>query len=119
MSLKRILVLTGDLFFAPHIEATLRQLGYAPDMREAAAPGDLGDPPPALLIIELEAPDESWGPLLATARAVGVPSLGYGPHVDVDRTKRARLAGMTQVVGRSAFSSGLPALVERLAGPAH
>ena len=118
MPTKRIMVLLGDLFFAPAVESGLRQQGYAPDVRHTdQPPTGLGDPPPALLIVELDAPEALWRPLVGQAGAAGVPCLGYGPHVDLDLRQRALDAGVTQVVGRSAFATQLPTLVERLAGP--
>ncbi len=112
---KRIMVLLGDLFFAPAVQSALSQLGYAPDVRHVESPpGELGDPPPALLIVELDAPQSAWEPLVQQAKDRGVPSLGYGPHVDLDLRQRALDAGITQVVGRSAFATQLPSLVQRL-----
>lgn len=118
MQTKRILVVLGDLFFAPSVESALGQLGYTPDVRHTDAPPDgLGEPPPALLILELDAPQAVWEPLARAAQAAGVPTLGYGPHVDLDLRQRALGAGVTQVVGRSTFATQLPGLVQRLAGP--
>lgn len=115
--MKRILVFLDDLFFAPAVQSTLSQLGYQPELQDTlTCTGALGDPPPALVIVQLDAPRSAWEPLVRAATAAGVPTLGFGPHVDLDLRQQALDAGVTQVVGRSGFHGQLPSLVRKHAG---
>ncbi len=51
--------------------------------------------------------------LLAALR--GSPSVGFAPHVDAALLRRARRAGCTRVLARSAFFARLPELLAGLA----
>jgi hypothetical protein len=49
--------------------------------------------------------------VLADVSALGVRTIGFGPHVDADTLDEARSAGCDQVMARSVFFSRLDALL--------
>jgi len=53
--------------------------------------------------------------LKAAEATKGIPIVGYISHVETERIRRAREAGVDQVLARSAFSNQLPELLKRYA----
>lgn len=114
--MKTILTLVADLFFETKIADTARHLGYAPaTVMAGESPTDaIARTRPALFVIALEASEMLAA--IDAARAAGIPSLAFGPHVRAELFAAARAAGCSQVVARSAMQAELPKLLARWAG---
>jgi hypothetical protein len=101
-----IVAITPDLLLGSRIEEALGAAGHdvtlSPSISEA--PLDSLD----LLIADLE--HENPEALVG----LGVPVLGYYPHVDAELRRTAEAAGVDLVVPRSRMLRELPELVERL-----
>ncbi len=74
---------------------------------------------PALMLFDLNnagIPWREWIPLLKSAAATRrIPVMCFGPHEDVEAMAAARSAGADVVLGRSRFTSDMPALLQRYA----
>ncbi len=74
---------------------------------------------PKLLIFDLNNEAVPWREWIALLKSVSatrrIPILCFGPHVNVEVMGAARAAGADEVVGRSRFMSGMPALIDKLA----
>ncbi len=114
-----IVLIVDDLMFLPRLEAGLGALGYQPVA--ATNETDLSRAlfmAPVLVIVDLFSRSFDWEALVRFVKgpgkkAVHVPILGFGPHVDLNLRERALAAGCEAVVGRSAISGQLSHLVEK------
>lgn len=114
-----ILLIVDDLLFQPRLETGLKHLGYTPLI--ATNETELSRAlftAPVLVIVDLFSPGFNWERLVRFVKgpgkkAVHVPVLGFGPHIDLDLREKALAAGCNAVVGRGAIASQLPHLVEK------
>ncbi len=114
-----VILIVDDLMFLPRLEAGLRHLGYQPLV--ATNETDLSRAlftAPVLVIIDLFSQSFDWERLVRFVKgpgkkAVHVPILGFGPHVDLALRERALAVGCNAVVGRGAIASQLSHLVEK------
>jgi hypothetical protein len=102
----RIVAVAPDLMFASRIEGVLSAAGHqvtlAPSLAEASLSG-----------VELVIADLENEPAEALV-GLGVPVLGYYPHVRAELKQEADAAGVDLIVPRSRMAREMPALVERL-----
>ena len=102
----RIVAVAPDLMFATRIEGTLTAAGHqvnlAPSLAEAQLSG-----------VDLLVADLEHEPAEALV-GLGVPVLGYYPHVRAEIKQEADAAGVDLVVPRSRMAREMPTLVERL-----
>src|SRR5262252_6915605 len=112
----RVLLLERDLFFAVKIRDTLRHSGY--EIVAARSEEDfarkLAANPPALAIVNTSLVGVTWERVIAAAKAVGVPTLAFGAHVDMEAQQAARRAGADRVISNSKLAKDLPGIVGRL-----
>ncbi len=110
-----ILAVADDMLFRSKLEAAAAQLGIpltiAADASPALRPGSGW----SRVLIDLNL---ARGDALAMIRALraahpGLPVIGYCSHVQLDLPQRAREAGCTTVLPRSAFVEQLPELLSR------
>lgn len=121
MSARRVVAVVPDLFFATRISATAGQLGVALEMPAIAeALTSIRRAPPALVIVDLQAP----GDPLALVRALkadpdtrALPVIGFYSHVDRELRAAALEAGVDEPLPRSAFTARLPAILRGDQGP--
>lgn len=114
-----IILIVDDLLFLPRLETGLRHLGYTP--LTASNETELSQAlftAPVLVIIDLFSQSFKWERLVRFVKgpgkkAVHVPVLGFGPHVDLALREQALAAGCNAVVGRGAIASQLSHLVEK------
>lgn len=114
-----IILIVDDLLFLPRLETGLRHLGYTP--LTATNETELSRAlftAPVLVIIDLFSQSFNWERLTRFVKgpgkkAVHVPVLGFGPHVDLALREQALVAGCNAVVGRGAIASQLSHLVEK------
>jgi len=103
----RIVAIAPDLMFASRIEATLTAVGHAVELTRSFSEAT-GLDGVDLLIVDLdrEPPDAAVG--------LGVPTLGFYSHTDVETRERAESAGFDLVVPRSRMAREMPQLAGRL-----
>jgi hypothetical protein len=96
-----------DLMLASRVSGSLAAAGH-----EVVNGGDPGSPAlpdgTQVVVCDLEAVNP------VAIAALGVPSLGFYSHVDVDTRRRALDAGVDMVVPRSRMARELPELVAGL-----
>ena len=104
----KVVAVAPDLLLASRIEATLAAAGHAVEL--ASSVTDLPAPLEGvdLLVVDVDRADAE------AVADLGLPVLGFYPHVNVDARERAEAAGVDLVVPRSRLARELPALVERL-----
>jgi hypothetical protein len=114
MSERIALLRIPDLMFAAQVSDALKALGLSSrDLRGGQFPAEKLEAV-ALLIVQLSGPRDAWLPLIAGAKAAGVPVLAFGAHVDAETLRAARQAGADRVVPNSQLAAELPALVSSL-----
>jgi PleD family two-component response regulator len=108
-----ILAIVDDLMFSSKIKTAAGQLGVAVTFARssAAALAAMRESVPALVILDLNNPRTD--PLGTVAAMKGDPAtasirtVGYASHVQTDVIDAARLAGVDEVMARSAFTTRL------------
>jgi CheY-like chemotaxis protein len=105
--------------FTSKIRTTANQLGVTVAFARSSdgALAEMRKNAPALVILDLNNPrtdplgtvrSMKTDPALAT-----IPTVGYASHVQTDVIEAARLAGVGEVMARSAFAGRLPDILER------
>jgi DNA-binding NarL/FixJ family response regulator len=111
-STRRVLAVIPDLFFATKVAATARsggvELELAPPQRAAE---QVRQAPPALVLIDLHAPDAVELVVALKAAAPTVPVVGFYSHVDTTLREDALRAGADAALPRSRFVHMLAALL--------
>ena len=108
-----VLAIVDDLMFASKIKAAASQLGLTVAFARSsdAAMTAIRDNTPTLVILDLNNPRTD--PLGTVAAIKGDPAtrairtVGYASHVQTDVIEAARLAGVDEVMARSAFTTRL------------
>lgn len=112
---KRALLLDPDLFFAVKVRDTLKHIGMQTTaVRQVAEwtrqlEGERFD----IALVNTAARGVEWREAIANARAVGLPVIAYGSHIDTDAQAQARTAGATRVIANSKLAADLPMIVEQ------
>ena len=111
-----VLMFCSDLMFVSKVEVTARALGtpvvFARDGSDVAQ--RLARERPALVLVDLALKGVDPVALVLALRAASeVEIVAFGSHVDADMLERARAAGATQALPRSAFTRRLPELLRR------
>lgn len=110
------LLLDTDLFFAVKVAETLKHAGYTTrTLRtlDAFVAALRDEAPPAVALVNLAARGVDWRAAIAAVREAGVPSIAFGPHVNLDDQAAARAAGATSVIANSRLAADLPGVVAR------
>ena len=112
-----VLVVTGNLFFSPRIQAaatasgmTSRMVGTKAEFDEMYSADDT-----AFVLIDLEADQETWREIVAAIKTVSGSSptvIAYGPHTEVDLMAEARKLGCDTVLPKGAFVNELPEMFQ-------
>ncbi len=100
----RVLAVVADLMLASRVEGSLTAAGHA----VTVVPSLPAEADVDLLVCDLDAVDAN------AVVGMGIPSLGFYSHLDVEARERADEAGIDLVVPRSRMSRELPQLAERL-----
>jgi hypothetical protein len=112
-------VLNRDLLFGSRIRVALARLGLESRFVATAEQfvGALSQDPNsvAIGIIDMNAAI-SWD-VIRDAQPLGdavvVPTLAFGPHVDIEGRRAAKAAGITRIVSNGQFHSDTAGLIER------
>ena len=118
-----ILALVDDLMFTSKIRATAGPLGAEVLFARSkdAALAEMAKAAPALVIMDLNSPRIDSLGVVAAMRAdpalTGTPIVAFVSHVHTELIDRARAAGITEVLPRSAFTMRLAEILRDGAGP--
>src|SRR5262245_14699634 len=108
-----IVCVVDDLIFSIKISTAAKQLGVPMyfERSKASVLQTIRDKQPSLVIFDLNsgrlAPIEAIVAMKNDAALRYIRTLGYVAHVDSETIDRARAAGISQVIARSAFSQRL------------
>ena len=112
-------VLNRDLLFGSRIRSALNSLGLEARFVSTAEQfvGALHQEPGsvAIGIVDMNGA-VSWNVIreeLSGAKGGGVPTLAFGPHVDVEGRRAAKAAGVTRIVSNGQFHADMAGLIER------
>jgi DNA-binding NarL/FixJ family response regulator len=120
-----VLVLTGNLFFLPRIEAAAEHFGL--EALQASSPGALlkaaESRSVSLVLVDLEMDEAVWAGALeqfatalksdaSPAQEDGPLVIAYGPHGEPETLRKARDLGCDAVIIKRDFSERLPELLE-------
>ncbi len=113
------IVLNRDLLFGSRIRSALASIGLeARFVGDAAAFVEALDQhrdATAIGVIDMYGP-VAWdviAEMLARPDGTPVPTLAFGPHVDVEGRRAAKAAGITRIVSNGQFHSDMAGLIER------
>ena len=113
------IVLNRDLLFGSRIRSALPRLGlesrFVATAEQFVAAMSQEPNSVAIGIIDMNGAI-SWD-VIREARTLGdaglVPTLAFGPHVDIEGRRAARAAGVTRIVSNGQFHSDTVGLIER------
>jgi CheY-like chemotaxis protein len=114
-----ILAVLDDLLFTSKIKAAASQLGVAVAFARSsdAALAEMRKSPPSLVILDLNSPRTdplgTVGAMKADPALASIPTIGFASHVQTDVINAARLAGVGEVLARSAFTMQLGEILTR------
>ena len=114
-----VVALVDDLMFSSKIRTAARQLSVPVTFvrsREAAL-SELRAHRPSMVILDLNGtrmdPLGTMADIKADASLAGIPTIGFVSHVQTELIEAARLAGVDEVMARSAFTTGLAEILVR------
>ena len=114
-----ILAVLDDLLFTSKIKTAASQLGVAVAFARSsdAALAEMRKSPPSLVILDLNSPRTdplgTVGAMKADPALASIPTIGFASHVQTDVINAARLAGVGEVLARSAFTMQLGEILTR------
>jgi PleD family two-component response regulator len=109
-----VLAIVDDLMFASKIKTAARQLGITVSFARSSgtAMAAIRDNTPTLVILDLNNPrTDPLGTVAAIKGDPAIRTVGYASHVQTDVIDAARLAGVDEVMARSAFTARLPEIL--------
>ena len=114
--MKRILAIVPDLLIETRIAGAAKALDATVEpISPQEATERIASSSPALVIVDLAAPELDLDAIASAARRGRVGLVGFYPHVDVALRRAAKGAGVDHVYARSRFLGELPSILrERL-----
>jgi len=111
-----ILALEKDLFFSVKIRDTLRHhdMEVTTVRTLAAFEQRLATSDVKLVIVNTATVGIDWEAAIRAAKALKLPVLAFGSHMDLEARAKALQAGAQRVVANSKFTSDMPGLVRRI-----
>lgn len=111
------IVLNRDLLFGSRIRSALAQLGLTPlfvrDVGQMIAAVSEHAETCGIVIVDMNGP-VAWETFReGLADWSGLPTLAFGPHVDVEGRRAAKRAGVTRIVSNGQFHGEMVELIER------
>src|SRR5262245_57714929 len=97
-----------DLMFGVQLQNIARRARFRP---VTLKPGNAA-PPADVLVVDLAAKG-NWEAVIREAAEAGIPIVAFGPHMDAEARKRARMAGATRVIANSNLARELPLFLEK------
>jgi PleD family two-component response regulator len=114
-----VLAVVDDLMFTSKIRAAANGTGVpvAFARSSSAALAEMKKSAPTLVIFDLDNPRTDPIGTVAAMKAdqtlASIPTVGFVSHVHADLIDRARQAGVSDVLARSAFTAQLPEILAR------
>ena len=113
--------LIKDVFFGITVRNTIRRLNFEAQIIKALdeLPSAIAVYEPDLPIVDLNLMGDDpaqWDPI-KDALAGGTRVLAFGPHMDVEKMRAAKEAGVTRSISNSQFHRNMAELIERYALP--
>ncbi|HWA53801.1 MAG TPA: hypothetical protein VG816_06475 [Solirubrobacterales bacterium] len=105
----RVIAISADLLLGSKVEAMLAAAGHEVTLSPALAEAPLDEAELIVADLDAENPEALVG--------LGIPTLGYYSHVDVETKQTAEAAGVDLVVPRSRMARELVTLAARLLDP--
>jgi CheY-like chemotaxis protein len=105
--------------FTSKIKTAASRLGVAVAFARSsdAALAEMRKSPPSLVILDLNSPRTdplgTVGAMKADPALASIPTIGFASHVQTDVINAARLAGVGEVLARSAFTMQLGEILTR------
>ena len=111
-----VLALEKDLFFSVKMRDTLRHhdIEVTTTRNLAAFEQRLATSDVKLAIVNTATVGIDWEAAIRAARALKLPVLAFGSHMDLEARAKALQAGAQRVVANSKFTSDMPGLVKRM-----
>jgi hypothetical protein len=112
-------VLNRDLLFGSRIRSALARLGLESRFVATAEQfaGALSQEPNSVAIGIIDMNSAISWDAISEVQSRGdtglVPTLAFGPHVDIEGRRAARAAGVTRIVSNGQFHSDMAGLIER------
>src|SRR6056297_1685828 len=108
----QVIFLSGDLIFASRVRAAAVEAGYSFSLAQSLPAGP--SPEVRFVILDLSTRSKALDGLMDTgpARFPSANFIAYAPHVQVERLKSARQAGVPVVLTRGQFDGSLPTLFQ-------
>jgi hypothetical protein len=111
------LVLNRDLLFGSRIRSALTALGmqgkFVKDSKQFNAELVSNSTKIAIAVIDMNGPVE-WEMLREGLGAREIPpTLAFGPHVDIEGRRAAKVAGIDRIVSNGQFNREMMPLIER------
>lgn len=111
---RMVALLCTDLMFGVRLQNMVRAAGLGfVTLRpgEALPAGDV--PRIDMLVVDLTTRGD-WEPTIRDAAEQGIPVVAFGPHMDVQARRRARMAGAGRVLANSNLMRDLPPILRQL-----
>lgn len=113
-----LLLLIPDLFFGVKVADTARALGYPiREVKDATALLATAQAGAVGIVLDMQERSD-WQSavraLKAAAATATIPVLAFGPHVDVETSRAAVMAGCDRIVTRGKLARELPDLLRQL-----
>jgi len=113
---KRIVAAIDDVFFMAKVKDAATAAGlpieFARSQRDAVERAGKGV---CLVVVDLNAPKFKPVELIVELKALGVPTLGFLSHVNVELRAKAEEAGADRVLARSALAQNINSLFREFA----
>ena len=111
-----VLALEKDLFFSVKMRDTLRHhdIEVTTTRNLVAFAQHLATSDVKLVIVNTATVGIDWEAAIRAARALKLPVLAFGSHMDLEARAKALQAGAQRVVANSKFTSDMPGLVKRM-----
>jgi hypothetical protein len=118
----KLIALNRDVFFGVRLRNLAKELGYGlllvPTATGVTAALAESADHVALVVIDMNVLKSGvdWDTVAEIVRShPDIPTLGFGPHTDVETRKAAKRAGLTRIVANSEFHRDAAALIQRYA----
>jgi CheY-like chemotaxis protein len=114
-----ILAIVDDLMFTSKIKSAATGLGVPVTFARSSAGAltEMRNGAPDLVILDLNAsrtdPLGTVAAMKAEPALAAIPTVGFVSHIQTDLIEAARLAGVGEVMARSAFTVRLPEILSR------
>jgi hypothetical protein len=113
--------LIKDVFFGITVRNTIRRLNFEAQIIKTLdeLPSAIAVYEPDLLIVDLNLMGDDptqWDPIKDVLGG-GTRVLAFGPHMDVEKMRAAKEAGVTRTISNSQFHRNMAELIERYALP--